>query len=78
MARIGNLPKLKAVVSGGAVASLLHAYTSHAGAVTAFLSDSEATRPGHEMADFVPFRYDARPRGDFRFRQIASRDLASV
>jgi hypothetical protein len=33
---------------------LVHAYTGHAGVVTAFLSDTEATRSGHEMHDFVP------------------------
>jgi hypothetical protein len=29
MPRVGNLPKLKAVVSGGAVVCVLHAWTSH-------------------------------------------------
>ena len=35
---------------------LLHAFTGHAGAVTAFLCDSEATRSTHETAGFVPDR----------------------
>jgi hypothetical protein len=33
---------------------LLDAFTGHAGAVTAFLCDSEATRSTHEIAGFVP------------------------
>jgi hypothetical protein len=37
-------------------ALVIDAYTDHAGAVTAFRCDSEATRPSHDTAEFVPGR----------------------
>ncbi len=47
----------------GALGPLLdYAFTGHAGAVTAFLCDSEATRSTHEIAGFVPTR-QPRPEG---------------
>ncbi len=55
---------------------MLDAYTGHAGAVTAFLRDSEATRSRYETAEFVPLREPARLVADFRFDTGASTNLA--
>jgi hypothetical protein len=46
---------IKAIGRTEARGALLdYAYTGRAGVVTAFLSDSAATRSGHETLDFVP------------------------
>ena len=46
---------------------LLHAYTGQGGAMTASLPDSVATRPGHEVPEFVPDQKRDLLRVDFCF-----------
>ena len=44
----------------------IDAFTGHAGAVTAFVCDSEATRSTHEIAGFVPKQHsDPSPSACF-------------
>ena len=68
------------LVVGGPVGStwLLHAWSSRARAVAAFLSDAVATQSGSEIAGFVPLREPTRVISDFRFGASASRNLAST
>jgi hypothetical protein len=69
---------LWAVRARGGVAWLRYACRGHADVVAAFLSDSEATRSGHETPGFVPKRQRCGLAADFRFDRIACKEPAST
>lgn len=57
-------------------ALLLHAWSSRARAVAAFVSDAVATQSGYEIAGFVPRRYVAASAPECRFRHRKAELLA--
>jgi hypothetical protein len=66
----------EAVAPADKDARLVDAYTGHAGAVTAFLRDSGAPLPSHQMAEFVPNRVS--PSACVREIQFPGRSATSA